>query len=334
MGKRTGPPSAHDVARRIGMSQAAVSRAYTPGASVSVATREKVFLAAKELGYRPNLLARSLIKGRSDIIGVVVGHARNPFFTVALDHLSSRLRGAGKHLLVFTGESNATADVHVEDLLKYRVDALVLLWTGLSSALSERCRREGIPVVFLAGPPSDAEGFARVSGANAAGAGQIAAHLIAQGYRSFGFIAGNDYWVSREREQAFVAELSLRGFPPPEREVGNFDRESARQAMRLLLARQPRPEAIFCANDNMALAALEVARYEFGIEVGRELGIAGFDGMEEAAWPSFDLTTYTQPVRRMIEIITEILIEGSVTRMEEIVVPGELRIRASTRRSV
>lgn len=315
------------------MSQAAVSRAYTPGACVSEATRQKVFAAARQLGYRPNLIARSLIRGRSDIIGMVVGHARNPFFTVALDRLSSRLRNAGRHLLVFTGESDATADVHVEDLLKYRVDALVLLWTGLSPALAERCRKEGITVVFLAGPRTDVEGFARISGANAAGASQIATHLIGQGYRSFGFMAGSDYWVSHEREQAFTAALQASGFPLPEREVGHFQREGAREAMRLLLARRPRPEAIFCANDNMALAAVEVARYEFGIEVGRELGIAGFDGMDEAAWPSFDLTTYTQPIERMIEVMTDILLGGSGMTPEEIVVPGELKMRGSTRRS-
>src|SRR5436309_2204360 len=147
--RRNGPPSAHDVARIAGISQAAVSRAFTPGASISEAMRAKVLIAAKELGYRPNLLARSLIKGRSDIIGMVVGNARNPFFTVALDAMSSRLRQAGRHLLVFTGESNATADVQVEDLLKYRVDGLVLMWTTVSPSLAEQCRDEGIPMIFF-----------------------------------------------------------------------------------------------------------------------------------------------------------------------------------------
>lgn len=223
MSKRSGPPSAHDVARVIGMSQAAVSRAYTPGACVSEATRAKVFAAARELGYRPNLLARSLIKGRSGIIGAVVGHARNPFFTIALDILSSRLRSAGRHLLVFTGESNASADVHVEVLLKYRVDALVLLWTSLSPALAEQCRKEGIPVVFLAAG-YELEGFARIKGANAAGASQIAAHLIEQGYRSFAFMAGSESVINEEpgtglHRRAAIPGVSAiragsRSFPP------------------------------------------------------------------------------------------------------------------------
>lgn len=83
----------------------------------------------------------------------------------------------------------------------------------------------------------------------------------------------------------------------------------------------------------MALATIEVARFEFGIEVGRELGIAGFDGMEQAAWPSFDLTTYAQPVDRMVEVVTEILLEADGAQTTEVVLEGELKIRGSTQRT-
>src|ERR1700761_9544834 len=89
--KRSPPPSAHDVARLAGVSQAAVSRAFTPGASIAPATRDRVLEAAEALGYRPNLLARSLIKGKSGIIGLVIGNPSSPFFLGALDALSVRL---------------------------------------------------------------------------------------------------------------------------------------------------------------------------------------------------------------------------------------------------
>src|SRR5580698_2293910 len=135
MSKRLSPPSAHDVARAAGVSQAAVSRAFTPGASIAKMTQAKIFHAAKSLGYRPNLLARSLIKGESGIIGVVIGHPRSIFFMSALHALSARLSQAQKHILVFTTEGKATADGHVEDLLKYRVDALLLMGIGLSRKL-------------------------------------------------------------------------------------------------------------------------------------------------------------------------------------------------------
>jgi len=333
--RRNGPPSAHDVARIAGVSQAAVSRAFTPGASISEAMRAKVLIAAKELGYRPNLLARSLIKGRSDIIGMVVGNARNPFFTVALDAMSSRLRQAGRHLLVFTGESNATSDVQVEDLLKYRVDGLVLMWTTVSSALAEQCRNEGIPMIFFNRRAGTTKGFATVAGANAIGARQIANHLIAQGYRRFAFMAGlEDSSTNREREKAFVAELASQGFPPPTRAVGQFRRKEGMEAARQLLALDPRPDAIFCGSDIMALGALEVARYEFGLEIGREVGIAGFDGIEQAEWTSFQLTTYTQPIDAMIDRVTELLLDSTLYESHpQIIVEGDLKIRSSTRRA-
>ena len=335
MDRRNGPPSAHDVARIAGVSQAAVSRAFTPGASISEGMRAKVLIAAKELGYRPNLLARSLIKGRSDIIGMVVGNARNPFFTVALDAMSSRLRQAGRHLLVFTGESNATSDVQVEDLLKYRVDGLVLMWTTVSSALAEQCRNEGIPMIFFNRRAGTTKGFATVAGANAVGARQIADHLIAQGYRRFAFMAGlEDSSTNREREKAFVAALTSRGFPTPARAVGQFRRKEGMEAARQLLALDPRPDAIFCGSDIMALGALEVARYEFGLEIGREVGIAGFDGIEQAEWPSFELTTYTQRIDAMIDRVTELLLDNALYESHpQIIVEGELKIRASTQRS-
>src|SRR5580704_5440443 len=132
MSKRLSPPSAHDVARLAGVSQAAVSRAFTPGASIAKGTQEKVFDAAKSLGYRPNLLARSLIKGESGIIGVVIGNPRSLFFMSALHALSARLSQAQKHILVFSADGKATADAHVEDLLQYRVDSLFLMGIGLS----------------------------------------------------------------------------------------------------------------------------------------------------------------------------------------------------------
>ena len=335
MNRRNGPPSAHDVARSAGVSQAAVSRAFTPGASISEAMRAKVLIAAKEMGYRPNLLARSLIKGRSDIIGMVVGNARNPFFTVALDAMSSRLREAGRHLLVFTGESNATADVQVEDLLKYRVDGLVLMWTTVSAALAEQCRNEGIPMIFFNRRAGTTEGFATVAGANAIGAKKIADHMIAQGYRRFAFMAGlEDSSTNREREEAFIAALAAQGFPPPARALGHFRRVEGMAAARHLLALDPRPDAIFCGSDIMALGALEVARYEFGLDIGREVGIAGFDGIEQAEWPSFQLTTYTQPIDTMIDRVTELLLDSTLYESHpQIIVEGELKIRASTQRT-
>jgi DNA-binding LacI/PurR family transcriptional regulator len=332
MSKRLSPPSAHDVARLAGVSQAAVSRAFTPGASIAAATRDKVVEAARTLGYRPNLLARSLIKGESGIVGLVIGAPTYPFFLSALDALSARLSDAGKHILVYTADENALVDAHVEDLLKYRVDALLLMAASLSSGLAQRCRDEGVPVISF-GRSAAAQSVSSVVGDNVAGARRIAEHLLAQGYRTFGLIAGSpDTSSAREREAGFVAHLASQGLAA-ERAVGLFRRQEAFAAARALLARTPRPEAIYCANDDMAIAAIEAARFEFGLEIGRELGVAGFDDIEQAAWPSFDLTTYSLPVDPMIERTAAMLLgEPGAELPPHTVVEGALQVRGSTRR--
>jgi len=329
---RSPAPSAHDVARLAGVSQAAVSRAFSPGGSISDATRAKVLQAAQQLGYRPNLLARSLITGRSGIIGVVIGNPRNPFFLEALDALSRRMSRAGRHLLVFTAGADDDADHLVEDLLKFRVDSLVLMSATLSSGLAERCASEGIPVIFFHRRSRLSGRYASVTGANRVGAGRVAAHLIEQGYRKPAYMAGlENSSTSRERESGFVGELAAAGLPRPPKAFGNYDRAGAFVAARRLLTLQPRPDAIFCANDMMALATIEIARHEFGLDIGRELGVAGFDDIEGACWPSFSLTTYSQPIEAMIEKVSEIILapdEG--TDLPHIRVEGELKVRNST----
>ena len=335
MDKRASAPSAHDVARLARVSQAAVSRAFTPGASIADGTRDKVFRAAKSLGYRPNLLARSLIKGESGIIGVIIGNVRNPTFWAALDALSVRLSPAGKLILFFTADGNSPADEQVEGLLKYRVDALVLMAASLSPKLADQCHDAGIPLISFNRPPRKTKGFSSVTGNNREGALRIAEHMVQQGYRRFGYIAGfMESSTGRAREAAFTSYIASQGLPAPEREVGHCHREGAVEAARKLLARKPRPDAIFCANDYMALATIEVARFESGLEVGREIGIAGFDDIEESAWPSFNLTTYSLPLQAMIErVATQLLTAGKPSSSTHEVVDGELKIRRSTQRT-
>jgi DNA-binding LacI/PurR family transcriptional regulator len=335
MAKRLTPPSAHDVARLAGVSQAAVSRAFTPGASISEATRDKVQRAAKSLGYRPNLIARSLIKGQSGIIGIVVGSPRNPFFISALDMLLAYMSRRGKHCLVFTTQGNSSADVYVDDLLKFRVDAVVLMAATLSSKLADQCRAESIPLVFFGRRSGNTKDDISVAGNNREGGRQIAAHLLRQGYRRLAFIAGRtESLTNRDREAGFMSYLKSEGLPPPEREIGYFQRDGAIEAARRLLARKPRPDAIACANDYMAIAALEVAKYEFGLEISREIGITGFDDIEQASWPSFDLTTFSYPVQTMIEAVGSIVLDRRLSEQGgHTVVDGTLKARRSTQRN-
>ena len=332
--KRSSPPSGHDVAALAGVSQAAVSRAFTPGANIADATRTRVMLAAQKLGYQPNLLARSLITGRSGIIGLVMGNPKNPFFTTALGLLSERLSSLGKQILIFTADNQAcVADVHVEDLLKFRVDVLLLMSANLSPEQTERCKSAQIPVIFFNRMSRKPDGMWSVTGDNRHGARKIAEHLLQRGYRKLAYIAGfTNSTTNHDRQSAFVNYVNDQGLPEPQCVEGHFQRAGTMAAARGLLSQRRRPDAIFCASDYMAMATIEVARYEFNLEVGKDLGIVGFDGIEEASWPSFDLTTYEQPVRTMIDSVVAILDDPSAESPRRITLTGNLKCRASTQR--
>ncbi len=323
------------MARLAGVSQAAVSRAFTPGASISQEMRKKVLAAANELGYRPNLIARSLKEGRSGLVGIVLGNPQNPFYIAALEALSNRLAAADKQILVFTTEGNAAGDVHVQVLLKYRVEGLVLMSASLSSNLAEECKSGGIPVVFLNRHAQSVQSVGSVLGANYRGAQRIAEHLLESGYRRLAFMAGfTDSSTSHEREKGFRDYLNIKGVPSPSRAVGHYQRAGAILAARELLSATERPDAIFCANDFMALATIEVAQSEFGLQVGRDLGVVGFDDIDLASWPSFQLTTYAQPVNMMTDAVVDMLLAGDRDRStSKVVVDGGLVKRKSTQRS-
>jgi DNA-binding LacI/PurR family transcriptional regulator len=264
-----------------------------------------------------------------------MGNPKNPAHVVTFEALSNRLTKAGKHLLLFTAEEDdCAADVHVEDLLKYRVDALVLISANLSSKISNECRSAGIPVIFLSRLSRQTEGMSSVTVAAREGGRKIAEHLLQQGYRRLAYIVGfSDSETNRERETAFTDYVLGQGLPSPQRIVGHFQREGAMAAARSLLSQRRRPDAIFCATDYMAIATIEVARYEFDLKIGRELGVAGFDDIEQASWPSFDLTTYSQPVEGMVNHVIEIIRRAPESQTSSrIVVEGELKCRGSTRR--
>ena len=129
------------VAKRAGVSQSAVSRFYTPGASVSAKTAEKVKVAAKELGYRPNILARAMVSGKSRIIGLVVAYMENYFYTEALEKLSNAFQERGYHVLIFMASQTAgNVSSVVEEILDYQVDGIVMASVALSSEVGSRCQ--------------------------------------------------------------------------------------------------------------------------------------------------------------------------------------------------
>ncbi len=170
--------TAQDVARLAGVSQSAVSRVFTPGASASNATAAKVRAAAEQLGYRPNILARSLITGRTRMIGLVVAYLDNQFYPVALELLSRALQARGYHILVFMAENETKRVAEVmEELLDYQVDGIVTASVAMTNDLTARCDAAGIPVVMFNRSQDDPR-LSAVTSDNIAGGRRATEYLI------------------------------------------------------------------------------------------------------------------------------------------------------------
>jgi DNA-binding LacI/PurR family transcriptional regulator len=327
--------TAMDVAREAGVSQSAVSRVFTKGASVSPAMASRVRAAADALGYRPNVLARSLITGRSRIVGLVVAYLDNPFFAESVEKLSHALQAEGYHLLIFTlGNSGADLDRVVAELMDYQVDALIAASVDLSGALVGRCAEAGLPVVlFNRGVAGD--GLSAVTSDNVAGGRRAAEFLLAGGHRRIAHIAG---WqgssTGRDRRAGFEAALAEAGTKPLMVIGGRYDRAHASEAARTLMARADAPDAIFVGNDHMALAVMDVLRFDLGVSVPDDVSIIGYDDVAQAAWPTYDLTTVRQPARRMVAAtVAEVMarIEDPARPPRHIRIDGPLVVRGSAR---
>jgi len=330
----SGRVSSIDVARRAGVSQSAVSRVFTPGAPVSAEMAERVRRAAEELGYRPNVLARSLITGRSRIIGLVVAYLDNYFYPDALERLSTTLQARGYHVLVFMASQTAgNIDTVLEEILDYQVDGIVLASVALSSELATRCQRAGVPVVLF-NRGQDIGGIAAVTADNHRGGREIARFLAGGGHRRIAHVAG---WegasTQRDREAGFRAGLAEAGTELWERAVGNFRLDQARAATQALFEGPERPDAVFVANDHMAFAVMDVLRFELGLAVPGDVSVVGFDDVPIAAWPAYDLTTWRQPAARMVAATVHTLLaqieDGAAPEGAEIA--GHLVPRGSAR---
>jgi DNA-binding LacI/PurR family transcriptional regulator len=322
------------VAALAGVSQSAVSRVFTPGASASKKTVEKVRAAAQQLGYRPNILARGLITGRTRMIGLIVAYLDNQFYPVALELLSRALQEKGYHILVFmAGNSTEKIAEVMGELLDYQVDGIITASVAMSNDLTSRCAAAGIPVVMFNRGQEDVR-LSEVTSDNVAGGQRVAEFLLAGGHRRIAHVMG---WqgssTGRDRAKGFAQAMAAAGVEPVAMIDGMYNRETAAEVARELFAGSAPPDAIFVGNDHMAFGVMDMLRFDLGLSVPGDVSVVGYDDVPLAAWPAYDLTTIRQPVRRMVDATVDALIaqiegDGSPRKVQ---IDGPLIIRGSAR---
>jgi LacI family transcriptional regulator len=310
-----------------------VSRAFTDGASVAPAVRERILEVATELGYRPNLLARGLIKRRTHLIGVVVDELANPNQAPLLDEVSRQLQRQG-HLSILLNISEADSTTPMLLLAdQFQVDGLIFLGTVLTEELVRLAQEvRHIPLVVLY-RSSEHPGIQVVATDNERAGREIAALVAAEGVQRIAYMAGPPAESTQLRRlDGFRDGLAQHGLHVGAvLHAGHYRRECGELAMAAVLdgsAPDAWPELLFCENDILAIGAADLLRKR-GL-LGR-IGLIGFDNIEQAGSPAYDLTTYHQPMQALVtEAVRRVV--GGESATSRVLLPGELMRRSSHRR--
>ncbi|HEX4811481.1 MAG TPA: LacI family DNA-binding transcriptional regulator [Nonomuraea sp.] len=308
-----------DVASHAQVSTTAVSKVLRNAYGVSTAMRDRVQAAIDELGYRPHNAARAM-RGRTFTIGVLLPHIRNPFFAEILEGVMGQLGGTGYQAILVQGGRDADTERRAIDALVDRqVDGILLI-----APLSSKPRLEevaaGTPTVVL-GPHERSAAYDSVHGDDEAGAELVVEHLIALGHRRIAHIAQKDegrgrpaaqLHTIRERtyrrvmtEHGLAAEIAVA--------VTSYTEEGGHLGAHELLARVPRPSAIFAGADMAASGALAAA-YEAGLSVPGDLSLAGYDNTRAAALAHISLTSVDQDGAMMGRTAGRLLVERMAGR--------------------
>jgi LacI family transcriptional regulator len=327
------PPTIADVARAAGVSVTTISHVLSGNRPVSLATQARVREVIEALGYRPNPVARSLRTQRSHTVGLVIPDITNPYYPMLARGLQDVIAEAGYHVFVCSTDARAERELEfVTDLAERRVDGLFIAAFGADPELLGVPAARGIATVSL-GARIDHPAVDVVDTDDADGAARATEHLIGLGHLRIGLIAGPPP-IGQRRAGGYRRALEAADVPFAAElvQTGDWTRASGRPAMRALAALEEPPTAVFCANDLMAIGALDAAR-DLGLDVPRDLSLVGFDDIEAAALLTPALTTVLNPAHAVGEAAGRLLLErlsGSPTKRTVLHLPCTLIERAST----
>jgi len=292
--------------------------------------------AATQLKYRPNHSARSLTTSHSNLIAVAITDLDNQFYPQLVQQLSDKLATYGYRVMLFLTYGEENLDPVLEEILSYRVDGVILASSSHAIPVAKECKEAHIPVLMLNNIDTE-HSVSSITTNNEHGATSIAAYLMAAGHQSFGLISGSpNSSTGVIRSRVFREAILAAGYSAPLEEAGNYRFDEAMMAARKLLSHSQPPDAIFCANDHMALATLQIARDEFGLIPGKDVSIVGFDDVSISQWPAFDLTTFAQPLDKMVDLTVDHLLRAILQGDENVYsteLKGQLIVRGSTRRA-
>jgi DNA-binding LacI/PurR family transcriptional regulator len=298
--------NAKQVAELAGVSRSAVSRTFTPGASVSEETRQRVIKASEKLGYHVNHLARGLLRKSTGIVCLIVADSDTPYMSRMVRALARHLQEAGKVAMVIdtTGPSE-NVEHALRQTLNYRADATVVLSGTPAHSIIRTCLDNGQRLILinrddrLAGPYN-------LSLDNQLAGKTALETFVRAGCRRLAVIASEAGTPSlMAREEAFMEAARASGIEVASTRNGRTSYAAGAAGARSLLASPARPDAAFCVTDLIACGFMDVARYEFGLSIPDDLSVIGFDDIEQASWLSYRLTSFSPPVEELVAAVVD-----------------------------
>lgn len=293
-----------DVAIKAGVSRSAVSRTFTPGASVSREVREKVLAAAHELGYRVNRLAQGLnTNSSSNLVGVVGANLSMPFIAKQLDMLSLGLLKRGLQcLLLNAAEARSDIAPLIELIFEFRARAIVVLSGEPPASIVDECLATGVKLILI-NRPLDRMDTDLITSDNVAGARMVFERFLTAGVQKAAVVTSGSGTPSQQRRaKEFIRLMAEQGIETVQWSKGPTTYETGQQAARELLL-DTQIDGVFCVTDLLAVGFMDAARHEMERRVPDDLSVIGFDDIPQAAWASYNLTTIAQSFEKLTEAV-------------------------------
>jgi LacI family transcriptional regulator len=299
-----------DVAKRAGVSVSTAARVLSGNGYASDETRRGVIEAARELGYVPNQIARSLRTRRSMMIGLLIGDVENAFYSTIASNVEAVAKGAGYHVLLCNSDDDPDIEREYLKLLDgMRLDGIIVTPTLRNRSQLTRLLQKGVAIIQV---DRKVEGLAAdaILVDNEAGAHAAVAYLIAAGHANIGILPGDlEVPTARQRLAGYERALEEAGIPVRERLVkaGSFHREHAIEDATDLIRARPAPTAIFAANNILAEATL-MALADIGLRVPSDMSVVAFDDVQWMRMVDPPVTTVRQPAADMARSAAELML--------------------------
>ena len=328
-----------DIAQDLGVSVVTVSKVLRNHSDISEETRERVLARIKELNYRPNMAARSLVTGRTYLIGLVVPSLLHPFFAEIAKSLSEMLREQGYYLIISSSEEDPELEVQeIRHLLERRLDTLIIASCHTSAEFFRKIERDGTPYILI--DRSFQGHSANFVGVDDEAAGTMATqHLIDIGCKRIAHVRGPETSTGRQRLEGYQRALAENGvelkseYIIPESKGDVEPRERGYQAMNQLLRLEPPPDGVFCFNDPLAMGAMHCI-FERGLRIPQDVALIGCGNLyhdENLRVPLSSIDQSSSLIgKEAARIALHILTSKAPLAPETIILKPQLIVRGST----